>query len=344
VPQRRHPTGIGFERPHEIRVVGQGLGHHPDGDVTVDPRQPGRVHGAIAPSAQPLTHPVTPQPKLTRLELPQRLVMDQDPTLQLRQLRRRLQPELAGEDLPMRLVRPQGLHLPAAAVQGQHQLRLERLPHRMFRCQPLQLGRDLRGPPTRQVGIRQQLVGDQAQLPEPLGLRTRPVLVRELRVCTPPPQPQALAQHVRGLGRVALRQACPARRHRTLETGDVKRRVAYLEQVAGRPRHHPRRRPGTLHHPAQARHITAERRRRPRRRRPCEHDLRQPIGRHHVVPVDQQDRRQAALPRPAQTQLNAAVHDAEPTQSPVLEHRHSNVPACQVSTATGLLQSRGKRV
>jgi hypothetical protein len=241
----------------------------------------------------------------------------------------------------MRLVDPQGLHLPSAAVQGQHQLRLERLPQRMFSRQRLELRHDPRGPPARQLGVDAQLVGNQAQLPQPLRLGTRPVLVSELRVRAAPPQTQPLPQHPRRPSRVAPRQAGPSRRHRLLEACDIERLVAHLEHVAGRPRHHPRPRLRTLDHTAQARHITPQRRRRSRGRRTREHDLAQPIDRHHPIPVDQQDRRQAALPRPAKTQLNTAIDDTEATQNPILEHPHSNVSQRNVSTATALLQPCG---
>ena len=99
------------------------------------------------PGSQPLTQPVAPQPKLARLELPQRRVVHQDPPFELGELRRRVQPQLPREDLAMRLVGPQGLHLPAAAVQGEHQLGLERLAQRMLRRQRFELRDDLGGRP-----------------------------------------------------------------------------------------------------------------------------------------------------------------------------------------------------
>jgi hypothetical protein len=44
------------------------------------------------------------------------------------ELRRRLEPDLLCELLAVVLEGPQGVDLPAAAVQGEHELRLERLP------------------------------------------------------------------------------------------------------------------------------------------------------------------------------------------------------------------------
>jgi hypothetical protein len=170
--------------------------------------------------------------------------VDQDPALQLRQLRRRLQPQLVHQDLAVGLVDPQGLHLSTAAVQGQHQPGLEGVPQGMLGRQRLELRDDVGGPPASELGVGQHLVGDQAELAEPLGLGTRPFLLRELRVRSAAPQRQPAPQRPRGLRRVAPRQAGPARRHRRREAGDVEGLVAHFEHVAGRPCAHPGPDPG----------------------------------------------------------------------------------------------------
>ena len=65
----------------------------------------------------------------------------------------RIDAKLIGDDAPHVLVGGQGVGLPAAAVQAQHQLRVELLLQRMGRDQPAQFRRDLTMPAQMQIGV-----------------------------------------------------------------------------------------------------------------------------------------------------------------------------------------------
>ena len=61
--------------------------------------------------------------------------------------------KLVGQDAPHVLVGGEGVGLPAAAVQAQHQLRVELLLQRVRRDQLAQFGHDLTVPPQVQIGV-----------------------------------------------------------------------------------------------------------------------------------------------------------------------------------------------
>ena len=61
VPQRGHPMGAGLERAHELGAVGDLGADDPDGELALQPREPGRVHGAVATGAEPFAEAVPAQ-------------------------------------------------------------------------------------------------------------------------------------------------------------------------------------------------------------------------------------------------------------------------------------------
>jgi len=92
--------------------------------------------------------------------------------------------------------------------------------------------------PTRELGFEQQLLRDQAQLGQPVGLRAGPVLVVELGVRITPPQGQAVAQHDGGGEGIVASEQGPSLAHGVLEPGDVEGVVADAQHVAGRTGDH----------------------------------------------------------------------------------------------------------
>jgi hypothetical protein len=95
----------------------------------------------------------------------------QDRLVELAQRRRRLDAQLVGEGPAQPGVRRHRVRLPLAAVEGQHELAVERLPHRVQRDQPLQRADQLGVPPELQLGVEPPLGGDQPKLLEPGHLR-----------------------------------------------------------------------------------------------------------------------------------------------------------------------------
>ena len=122
-------------------------------------------------------------------ELQVRILLKHRP-LELLQLRPRLDAELLHECRPRRLVRGEGLGLPARAVQGEHQLATQPLPQRMLRDQPLELAHELGCPTAFEVGVDPPLLDDEAELLEPARLLSRERLVREVGQGRPAPELQ----------------------------------------------------------------------------------------------------------------------------------------------------------
>ena len=188
--ERRHPLGVGLERPHELRLDRRSSWHDPDREVTLDARQPAGIHGPVAPGAQPLAQPVAPQREPGRLRQPQRRIVRQDPPLEVVKLRRGLESQLLRQHIAVLPGTPQGLHLATAAVKGEHQLRPERLPQRMLGNERLELGDHLRGAAARQLGVanrsrRQRGAAPRAAAP-PAAPSPRPRTRRTPRPATGP--------------------------------------------------------------------------------------------------------------------------------------------------------------
>ena len=169
------------------------------------------------PVPEPLTEPVAAQRQSRRLREHQRRVVGEDPPLELHQRRRRVEAELLDEHLAVVAEHAQRVGLATGAVQGDHQLRPERLPQRVLGGERLDLRDHLGGSAARQLGVDEALVGDQPQLLQPLRLRAGPILVGELGVRLTPPQRQRLTQHRRRPGRVAAPEPRPGVGDQALE-------------------------------------------------------------------------------------------------------------------------------
>ena len=132
VAQRRHPMGAGLERPHELGAVGDLLPDDANREVALDPGQAGGEHGAVATRAEPLTEAIPAQRQPSGLGEHQRRVVGEHPLLELGQRRRRLEAELLDEHAAVVAVHAERVGLTTGAVQGDHQLRSERLAQRVL--------------------------------------------------------------------------------------------------------------------------------------------------------------------------------------------------------------------
>jgi hypothetical protein len=77
------PAASWHRRPHHIGPVGDRWRHDPDHQVTFHPRQAGRMHRPVAARPQPLTQPVAAHDPCGRSDPLQRLVVGEDPPLEL---------------------------------------------------------------------------------------------------------------------------------------------------------------------------------------------------------------------------------------------------------------------
>ena len=230
------------------------------------------------------------------------------------------------------------------AVQGNHQLGAEPLAQLVGAGQRLDLRDHLHGVAVRQLGVDEPLVGDDAQLLQPLCLRPGPLLVGELGVRLTAPQRQGVAQRRRRSRGVTAPERRPGVGHEALEAGDVECLGLQLQHVAGSLRHDRRARSVPVDHPTDPRHVATQRGAGRRRRLTREHGLGEPVHRNHSVPMDQQDRHQPPLARPADTYVIAIGADGQRAQRvepqhppsrfrPPLDESTSATPQCSVAVA-----------
>ena len=105
----------------------------------------------------------------------------QDLSLQLLQLRRRIEPLLVREGEPHRVVDPERLRLPTAAIERKHQLAAQPVVRVGGRRRALPAPRRVRrGEPSRELGVETLLEGDDAQLVEACGFVPGELLLVEV--------------------------------------------------------------------------------------------------------------------------------------------------------------------
>ena len=131
----------------------------------------------------------------------------EDRLVEVVQLGARLDPELLDEHLAGVAVGLQRVGLAAAAIQREHQLRVQPLAPRMLARELLELGDQLGVAPGGEVGLHAHLQRRQALLLQARDLGRRERRRRELRQRRPTPQRQRLAQHAPRPARRARRPA-----------------------------------------------------------------------------------------------------------------------------------------
>ena len=245
------------------------LRHDPDRDVALDPRQPRGVDGAVAPGAEPLAQPVAPQREPAGSTSCKAGSCDQDPPLE-RPPAPATDPVPAPPPAPRGTPgTPQGLHLPTAAVQGDHQLapgtpRATDAPPRVPRAAgpPRRPGRT----PARRRPIARRRRGAAPRAAAASGRAQSSSANSAYASPRHSPRPRA-APATPAPASSRARRDRPVR-HQPLEPRDVERLVRpprACSRATGSPP--PTAAPSPrVDHPAEPRHVAAQRRRRPRRR------------------------------------------------------------------------------
>ncbi len=144
--------------------------------------------------------------------------------------------KLVGQDAPHVLVGGEGVGLPAAAVQAQHQLRVELLLQRVSRDQLAQFRHDLTVPAQVQVRVDPRDQRLQPQVFDGRDLAVAQQLRGHVGEGLAAPQPERLPQQAGGVRPgPGLGGGVPARGKRA-ELADVELGVADRDQVTRRPR------------------------------------------------------------------------------------------------------------
>jgi hypothetical protein len=233
--------------------------------------------------------------------------VQQDPALELAQLRPRLDAELAGQPVAGLLHRVERVGLAAGAIEREHPLAHEPLAQRVIAGEVVELGQKLRAGPAFEVGLDALLDCRQPPLLEPLGLGIRERLVEDVGERRPAPHGQRLVEKPRRDGRVAAR-ARPL--ERLFEAVEVELARSDSDQIAGRPAQQPI---GAQQAP-KPRDVAVERLRRAGRRLVAPESRDQPVARDRLVGAEQEHREQAALLGPAERKgraVPARLHRTE---------------------------------
>ena len=114
-----------------------------------------------------------------------------------------------------------------------------------WRARALDLGHEVGRPAAGQLRVEELLLRREPQLPEPLRLRLRPLLVGELGVGVAAPVAERLAEHGRGTDGIASGHEHPCLPDHRLEPSHVEGLVGELRagsRAPGSPHRSPRRR------------------------------------------------------------------------------------------------------
>ena len=149
----------------------------------------------------------------------------------------RLDPQLVHQDGPQVLEHPQRLRLAATAVERQHPLRPQPLPHGVGARQRLQLAGDGLVPAERQLGVHPRLGRQQPQFLQAARLGPGERFVADLAVGRSAPELLGLGEQPHALVRMPAGQLCAALCHQAFEPEDVRRLRRDVQEIARRPRH-----------------------------------------------------------------------------------------------------------
>jgi hypothetical protein len=243
-----------------------------------------------------------------RVEL-ERGIPRQDRPLELLHARARFQAKLLGQCPPKLLIERKCFGLAPAAVQSEHQLRAEALAQRVAFDQRRKLGDEIPVASERQIRLNAVLHGPEIQL---LQLRDRNLgkrLVGEVRERRTAPQPQGIAQRPGSLAQLARCQRLASPLDQASKPVEVKLTRTYSQQVpVGAGDEHrirsvasslvavvDRTGPAVIKGLAQSRDMRLQGSRRGRRRPLAPQTINQPVSRHDLIAVQQQDRQQRPL-------------------------------------------------
>ncbi len=220
---------LGLEPADEVGVVRQVRMDRLDGHVPAHLRLERAPDRPETPGADALEEAVAAERRPADLELG---ALPQDPLVEPSELRRRVDPELLGQELSGPLERGERVGLPARAVEREDQLPPQAFAERVVCGERLELADDLGVPAEREHGLRTVLDRGQAQLIEPGRLgKQRPLLAEVGERGTTPERERLVEGADRGLrfdGEEASRVA-----EQRLEVKGVHLRRVRAEHVAG---------------------------------------------------------------------------------------------------------------
>ena len=200
------------------------------------------------------------------------------------------------------------LSLSAGAVEREHQLRSQLLPHRVLLDQRGEFAGHLAVASECEIGIDASLERDEPALFEPRDLALGEIVVREIGERRPAPEREPVAEH-RGRG---SRRGLARSVDELLEAVDVERLGRELQNIAARAGDE-RVGPERL---AQLRDVALERLRRRVRSLLAPEVLDEALARDELVGVQQQDREQLALPPATDRDRSIAIEHLEWAEEP----------------------------
>ncbi len=234
--------------------------------------------------------------------------------------------QLPGHDAPRVLVGGQCVGLPAAAVQAQHQLRVELLLQRVGGDQLAQFRHDLAVPPQLQIGVDPRGQGLAPLVFEGGNLAVAQQRRRHVSQRVAAPQSERLAKQAGRLHPVAGLGGGMAARGEHAELADIQLVVADADQVAGCPGLD-QLRTGRAQRRAQALNGTVQRAPRPGRRLAFPQHPRQRVQADHPPGAQQQPRQQHPLPGRGHRYLPRAVPDDQRPEQPEVHASPSSRPS-----------------
>ena len=213
-------------------------------------------------------------------------ILIEDRSFEAAQFRPRLDGELLDQSGSRRPIGVQSVRLPARAVEREHELAAQALRQRVLGDETLELADELAVTTEREIRVDAILERGQANLLEPSDLALRPRFVGELDEWRAAPEPECLAQPL-GRGR----RVCPPRLgHQALEPVQIDAIRLDAELVsAGAGDDHV-----TAERLAELGDVRLQDLRRGGRRTARPEILDQPVARHGLVRVQQQDCQESA--------------------------------------------------
>ncbi|HET7044980.1 MAG TPA: hypothetical protein VFI37_09040 [Gaiellaceae bacterium] len=162
--------------------------------------------------------------------------MAQNARLKLAQPGRRLEAELLDEEPASLRVHCERIRLASRAVEREHQVLAQALPHRALRDQSLEIGDERHVVACGKLRLEPLLERREAQLLEPHDLALREALVRDVLERRPAPECECVPERCGRLPRPPLAAQPPPLRARGVEAVEVDLLRSRLEQVPGTAR------------------------------------------------------------------------------------------------------------
>ena len=221
----------------------------------------------------------------------ERGIVLEDRALEPVELLARLDAELVDQQPPPVAVDLQRLRLPPRAVEGEHELSAQALAQRVFTDERLELGDDVLVSCQREIGFDALLETHEPALLQAGDRRLRERLVGDVRKRRPSPECEGVRQRGRGPIRLAGSQL-------VTPLGEERLEARRVEIVTVEPEHVPAAMPlesSVIEGGAELRDVDAHRLRGSFRRVLGPELVHQPVDRHRLVRMEQEDRQQCAL-------------------------------------------------